>query len=131
MLRRLDIKWLTVSMECAGAVCTAAFVTDATIKFRAAHNTVTAISDAAGDGEGTPGIDEYLHGYHWRVPLTPTLLPILHITAWEAVAVAVTIPVAARLVGLQAILSMRSDALLTPLHVSETEVNQRAEQCRR
>lgn len=66
---------------------------------RHTRSVFSATSDAAGDGEGTPGISGYMHGHYWRVPLPNDLLSLLHITAWEAVAVAVTILVAAGLAG--------------------------------
>ncbi|KAL3920981.1 MAG: hypothetical protein SGPRY_005059 [Prymnesium sp.] len=106
--------WLQVVLECAGALSTITFVTDAAHIMRAAHEIFLATSDATADGEGHPGIGGYIHGLYWRLALTPTLLPLMHITAWETMAAARAKMVARRHVGDQALLAERSDTALAP-----------------
>lgn len=104
--------WISIIMTCAGALCTAALCTDDVAQLRASHKVLWASSDAAGDGQGTPGIGGYIHGYYWRLPLPALLLSLLHITAWELLGAAVTVLVAARIAGEDVTLIMRSDASL-------------------
>ncbi|KAL3920327.1 MAG: hypothetical protein SGPRY_005290 [Prymnesium sp.] len=117
MMQKLEA-WLHVLGECAGAMCTITFTQDAPTKFRSARLLFSISSDAAGDGEGSPGIVEYMHGFYWRVPLHENLLHLLHITAWETLATAVSILLANRLVGAGATLSINADAAMTPYEVA-------------
>ena len=81
--------WLHVLAETASAVVTVIFVDGAAERLQQATEVFAASSDAAGDGRGTPGIGGYMHGFYWRVALTPALLALMHITAWETVAACV------------------------------------------
>lgn len=108
--------WLHVIPQCEGTLCTLAFTT---YTMRAAHHDVLHASvDAAGKGEGTPGLGGYMHGLYWRIPLGQQLLQLLHITAWETIASTINILVANRLAGRTAVLSVRSDAALAPYVLS-------------
>lgn len=106
--------WLSVILDCVGALSTIALATDAIHVLRSAHAAYLATSDAAGDGRGEPGMGGYIHGLYWRMPLPPPLLALMHITAWETLAAAITILVAHRLAGSEATIAQRSDAALTP-----------------
>lgn len=107
--------WLRVITDCAGALCTIAMTIDAAQILRAAHVTFLATSDAAGEGRGEPGIGGYVHdGMYWRIVLTLPLLSLMHITAWETLAAAITILVTHRLAGATATIAERSEAALTP-----------------
>lgn len=55
----------------------------------------------------------YIHGLYWRIPLTPPLLSLMHITAWETMATAVTILVTQCLAGDNVATAERSDSALT------------------
>ena len=111
-------RWLVIIMECAGAVMTMVFTADAEERLRTAPTIISSSSDAAGDGRGTPGMGGYTHGHFWRVRVRPTILPLLHITAWETLAACVNILIAARLAGPTTVLAMQVDALLTPYVIS-------------
>lgn len=91
MMRKKLQAWLKVLGECAGALCTIIFAPDAHSKFRSARLLFSVSSDAAGDGEGSPGIGGYMHGFYWRIPLQPSILTLMHITAWETAAAAISI----------------------------------------
>ena len=118
MVALLD-QWLAVITSCAGALCVIAFASDATPQLRTARVIFCGSADAAGDGDGTPGFGGYLHGFHWRVPLPLILVPLMHITAWETLATAVNILVAARIVSTDAFIALRADALLTPYAIAK------------
>lgn len=106
------VEWLRVIMRCAGALCTMVFTESTVEAMNAAHDIIQATSDAAGEGLGTSGIGGYVHGRYWRLPIPTPTLSRMHITAWEALAAAVSALVAARLAGPSVTISVRSDALL-------------------
>ena len=115
--------WLKVIMSCAGAAVTIVFHDDASTRLQQATTIVSTSSDAAGDGHGSPGIGGYTHGYYWRLGLPPGLLALLHITAWETLAAAINILVAARLSGPGVVIAASVDAL--PRHRHRLEEGQR------
>ena len=117
MIEKLEA-WLTIVVHSAGAAVTIVFSTDARARLEQATVIVSTSSDAAGDGRGSPGFGGYTHGYYWRVQLEPTLLALLHITAWETLAACVNILIAARLSGPQVLIAAHVDALLTPFAIS-------------
>lgn len=94
------------------------FKQDAPTKFHSARLLFSISSDAAGDGEGSPCIGGYMHGFYWRVPLREILLQLVHITAWETLATAVSILLANRLMEAGATLSIYADAAMTPYAVA-------------
>lgn len=55
-----------------------------------------------------------MHGFYWRIPLQPSILTLVHITAWETGAAAISILIASRVIGEGATLSANTDAALTP-----------------
>ena len=115
--------WAQVIMSCGGALVTIVVRTEAAELMRAARRVFLASADAAGDGEGTPGMGGYMHGFYWRIALDAATLAVMHITAWETLATVVNILVSARLAGPQATLSMRADALLTPFVIAKEKAN--------
>ena len=82
MTDRIDM-WLAVIMTCAGALVTLALTADPDELVRSAQTLMAASADAAGDGEGTPGMGGYIHGFYWRDAITLVVISLLHITGWE------------------------------------------------
>ena len=107
LMRQTLSRWLAVIMQCAGAIVTIVFSTDAAGRLQRARVIFSASSDAAGDGRGTPGFGGYMHGHFWRVAVPLDLLALMHITAWETLAACVNTFVAGRLTGGGALLAMQ------------------------
>ena len=118
MTEALDM-WTAMLDTCGGVVVTVVFYASAAERLRNADLIFAASADAAMEGEGTPGIGGYVHGFYWRIQLPLVILALFHITSWEFLASILTVFVASRLGGDSALIAQQSDALLTTFALSK------------